>query len=162
MVIVIRQATGDDFDRIWSILEPIVSAGETYALPRDWKYDDAIAYWTQAGHTAFVAVWDGAVVGTYFIHPNQKGGGSHICNCGYATANGEMGKGVGREMCLHSLELAKQHGYKAMQYNFVISSNRRAVSLWQRCGFDIVGRLPGAFNSPTEGFVDVFVMFKNL
>lgn len=159
--------SGNEVDRggIWEILCPIIRAGETYAFPRDWNEEIALNYWCQDDHQVYVAIDSNdpnKIIGTYFIHPNQKGGGSTVCNCGYAIHSDTMRRGIGYELCLHSLNLARSLGYYAMQYNYVISSNDRAVKLWQRCGFEIVGTLPGAFVSPTVGRVDVYVMFQKL
>lgn len=62
----------------------------------------------------------------------------------------------------HSLTHARERGYRAMQFNFVVSTNERAVRLWQSLGFEIVGRLPGAFRHPEHGYVDVLVMYQLL
>ena len=158
----IRPANEDDRAAIWRILEPIIRAGETYALPRDWSETDALAYWFSPDHEVFVAVDGGAIVGTYFMHPNARGGGAHVCNCGYMTAPDAIGRGVARAMCAHSLEHARARGYRAMQYNLVVSSNGRALRLWQSFGFDVVGRLPEAFAHPLLGFVDAMVMYRAL
>ena len=158
----IRAATHDDEPALWAILEPILRAGESYALPRDMTRDAALAWWLSPANEAFVAVIDGVVTGTYFMHPNQLGGGSHVANCGYATAQQATGKGIARAMCLHSLEHAKARGYRAMQFNMVVSTNERAVRLWQSLGFAIVGTLPGAFAHPAKGDVDAFVMYRRL
>ena len=159
----IRRAAPADHGAIWEILAPIVRAGDTYTLPRDMSRDEALSYWLSSGHEVFVAEdADGNIIGTYFIRPNQHGGGSHVANCGYMTASSAAGRGVGRAMCEHSLAHARTRGFRAMQFNFVISTNERAVRLWQTCGFDIVGRLPGAFNHPALGDVDALVMFRSL
>jgi ribosomal protein S18 acetylase RimI-like enzyme len=100
--------------------------------------------------------------GTYYMRPNQAGGGQHVCNCGYMTHATATGRGVARRMCEHSLGHARSRGYRAMQFNFVVSTNECAVRLWQSLGFQIVGRLPGAFRHPTDGFVDAFVMYQLL
>lgn len=152
---------GDD-DAIWSILEPTIRDGETYPLPRDLDRASALAYWFSPEHTVFVAEEDGRIVGTYYLKANQKAGGAHVANCGYITARDAGRRGVGRAMCEHSLAYARSRGFRAMQFNFVVSTNERAVRLWQACGFEIVGRLPGAFNHPTGGFVEAFVMFRSL
>lgn len=157
----VRAATADDEDAIWSILEPILRAGETYALPRDWSREAALAYWFMAGHEVFVAE-AGAIVGTYFLCPNQRGGGAHVANAGYATAVAAQGKGVARAMCEHSIAHARARGFRAMQFNFVIATNTRAVELWKKLGFAIVGTLPGAFAHPTRGDVDAYVMYRRL
>ena len=161
-MLTVRQARADDADVVWSILEPVIRAGETYTLPRDISCLEGLAFWFASGHEVFVAEDEGGVVGTYFMRANQGGGGSHVANCGYVTATGVTGKGVARTMCAHSLEHAKRRGYRAMQFNFVVSNNERAVRLWKSFGFEIVGRLPGAFLHPTAGYIDAYVMYRSL
>ena len=124
--------------------------------------DEALAFWFAKGHEVFVAEDEGIVVGTYFLRANQSGGGSHVANCGYVTAVEATGRGVARAICAHSLEYAKKLGFRAMQFNFVVSSNERAVRLWKSFGFEVVGRLPGAFLHPTLGYTDAYVMFREL
>jgi ribosomal protein S18 acetylase RimI-like enzyme len=162
----IRPATDADADALWRILEPVIRAGETYPLPADMSREDALAYWLAPAHEVFVAVYKErdreAVLGTYYLRPNNAGGGAHVANCGYMVAADAPGRGVGRAMCAHSLARAKARGFRAMQFNFVISSNERAVRLWQHLGFEIVGRLPGAFAHPTLGFVDALVMWREV
>ena len=93
---------------------------------------DALAYWLAPDRETFVAEDEsGAILGTYYIRPNQAGGGAHVCNCGYMTAASATGRGVARALCAHSLEYARQAGYRAMQFNCVVSSNTRAVRLWR-------------------------------
>jgi len=130
---------------IWAVLEPTIRAGETYTLPRDMARQEALDYWFAPQHEVFVAE-DDEIVGTYFLQPNQQGGGSHVANCGYVTAPWATGRGVARAMCAHSLDRARERGFRAMQFNFVVSTNERAVALWHSFGFEIVGRLPGAFH----------------
>lgn len=162
MTLSIRQAQTEDRPAIWRIMEPIIRAGETYPLPRDMKDKAALAYWCSSLHTTFVAEQDSDVLGTYYIRPNNSGGGAHIANCGYMVGANAQGKGVARAMCSHSLDCAKEAGYRGMQFNFVIASNARAVALWTQMGFETLARLPKTFNHPTEGYVDALVMFKEL
>jgi len=157
----IRPALPGDDDAIRRIIMPTIRAGETYALPPDWTDADALAYWRSPGHTVFVAD-DGAVAGTYYIRPNQRGGGDHVANCAFMTAASATGRGVASAMCAHALQDAAAAGYGAMQFNFVVSTNTRAIALWRRFGFEIVGRLPGAFRHPTLGLVDALVMYRKL
>lgn len=158
----IRKALSRDEGAIWAILEPVIRAGETYPLPRDMGRQSALAYWLSPGHEVFVAEDHDEIVGTYFLKANQQGGGAHVANCGYMTAPHATGRGVARAMCAHSVERARQRGFQAMQFNFVVSTNERAVRLWQSCGFEIVGRLPRVFEHPTLGCVDAFVMYRPL
>lgn len=158
----IRPATAADWPAIWSILEPVIRAGETYTLDADMPEDAARAYWTGPDKTPFVALLDGAIVGTYYLRANQAGGGRHVCNCGYMTAAAASGRGIARQMCEHSLVVARAAGYTAMQFNFVVSTNERALRLWQSLGFQTVGLLPGAFRHPRFGNVDAVVMYRTL
>jgi ribosomal protein S18 acetylase RimI-like enzyme len=156
----IHPATESDRDAIWEILEPVIREGETYTLPRDMSKQQALEYWFAADKETFVWKENGKVLGTYFLKANQQGGGAHVANCGYVTAPSAQGRGIARQMCLHSLERAKERGFRAMQFNFVVSTNERALKLWVDLGFEVVGRLPLAFDHPTLGFVDALVMYR--
>jgi GNAT superfamily N-acetyltransferase len=120
-MLAIRPALSSDSDAIWSILEPILRAGKAYTLPRDITREGALSFWFSPAHEVFVAHDDGHIVGTYFLRPNQDGGGSHVANCGYMTAPAASGRGVARAMCAHSLDYARNCGFRAMQFNFVVS-----------------------------------------
>jgi L-amino acid N-acyltransferase YncA len=161
-MMIVRPASLSDANAIWAILEPTIRAGETYTLPLDMGREQALDYWFTAGNSVFVAEDDGEIVGTYYLRVNQRGGGAHVCNCGYMTATSASGRGVARTMCEHSLEYARSLGFRAMQFNFVASSNERAVRLWHTFGFETVGCLPGAFLHPRLGYVDALVMFRKL
>jgi ribosomal protein S18 acetylase RimI-like enzyme len=159
----IRPATPADAPAIWSIIGPVIRAGETYVLDRDLTEAEALAYWMGGDRETFVAEGQqDKILGTYYLKANQAGGGRHIANCGYITSAAATGRGVARAMCAHSLERARERGFRGMQFNFVVSTNTRAVALWESMGFEVVGRLPGAFEHPTEGFVDALVMYREL
>ena len=160
--LLIRPATPGDAAAIAAIILPTIRAGTTYTLDRDMTEADALAYWMGADKQTFVAERSGTVLGTYYIRPNQAGGGRHVCNCGYMTDATATGRGIASGMCEHSLAHARSSGYRAMQFNFVVSTNERAVCLWQRLGFAIVGRLTEAFRHPEFGYVDAFVMYRTL
>ena len=158
----IRNAEAGDAQSIAAIIMPTIRDGATYALDPDMSEADALAYWMGPDKETFVAEEDGAILGTYYMRPNQAGGGRHVCNCGYMTSLAATGRGVARRMCEHSLVHARFQGYRAMQFNFVVSTNERAVGLWQSLRFEIVGRLPLAFRHPTHGYVDALVMYQAL
>ena len=158
----IRPAQSADRDAIAAIVMPTIRQGTTYALDREMSEADALAYWLGPDKETFVAEEEGAIVGTYYLRRNQPGGGSHVCNCGYMTAPVAAGRGVARRMCAHSLDHARARGFRAMQFNFVVGTNERAIGLWQAMGFAVVGRLPEAFAHPEHGFVDALVMHRRL
>lgn len=158
----IRAATPDDAPALWAMLEPVFRAGDTYAIEPDIGRDAALDYWLGGSHRVFVAEEAGTPLGSYYICPNQRGGGAHVCNCGFVTAPAAQGRGVARAMLAHALDTGRDMGFAAMQFNFVVSTNTRAVALWQSAGFGVVGRLPGAFRHPQAGPVDALVMFRQL
>ncbi|HEU5247096.1 MAG TPA: GNAT family N-acetyltransferase [Candidatus Udaeobacter sp.] len=158
----IRAAAEADRDAIWEIFHEVVAAGDTYAIDPDVSREEALAYWSGADTQTYVAESTGRVVGTYILRPNQSGGGSHVANAGFMVAPDARGQGIGRAMGEHCLNEARRLGFRAMQFNFVVSTNESAVRLWEDLGFKIVGTLPSAFRHPEKGYVDVYVMFRSL
>lgn len=158
----VRAITKDDHDVLWSMLEPVFRAGDTYAINPDISKADAIRYWISADAGSYFIEDESGVLGTYYLKTNAAGGGSHVCNCGFITSRDSGGKGVARNMLDDALARAKTVGYKAMQFNFVLANNTRAIDIWQRAGFDTVGQLPNAFDHPQDGMIDALVMFKTL
>jgi len=161
-VLNIRQATEADGDAIWNIFHAVITAGDTYAFDPKMSRDEALAYWFRADTHTYVAEQDRHVVGTYILRPNQSGGGSHVANAAFMVAPKAHGLGVGKHMGEHCLSEARRLGFRAMQFNFVVSTNEAAIRLWKQLGFEIVGNLPGAFRHPEKGYVDVYVMFRSL
>lgn len=158
----IRPASPADHDAIWAILQPVYRAGETYCIAQDITRDDALTDWFSAPFTVFVAELDGRIVGTSHVGRNRPGGGAHVANASFATDPAARGKGVARALAEHALTWAQQAGFRAMQFNFVVSTNEDAVHLWQKVGFQVVGRLPSAFLHPRLGPVDALVMYRHL
>ena len=159
----IREYVESDWRRVWPILQQIVRAGDTYTFLPQSAEEEIRRAWVEAPAQTFVACdSEGQVLGTYFIKANQRGLGAHVCNCGYVVAPAAQGRGIAAQMCEHSQTQALAMGFKAMQFNFVVSTNIRAIRLWERLGFTVVGRLPGAFHHQKLGYVDALVMFKQL
>jgi GNAT superfamily N-acetyltransferase len=157
----IRPATESDRDAIWEMFREVIAAGETYPFDPEISREAALAYWFQRGAGVYVAEEDRHLLGSYTLHANQSGGGAHVANAGFIVSKGARGKGIGRAMGEHCLKEARRVGFRAMQFNFVVSTNESAVKLWQELGMKIVGTLPGAFHHPKRGYVDVYVMFQS-
>ena len=159
----IRSATDADRDAIWNIFHKVVAAGDTYALDPNISREDALAYWFAPGTHTYVAEQPAiGVAGTYILRPNQSGSGSHVANAGFMVSANARGQGLGRAMAEHCLTEARRLGFRAMQFNYVISTNTAAIRLWQDLDFEIVGTLASAFRHPDKGYVDVYVMYRSL
>ncbi|MEO0342600.1 MAG: GNAT family N-acetyltransferase [Pseudomonadota bacterium] len=161
--LIIRSANPADHPHIWSILKPIFHAGETYAIEQNITEKGALSYWAGPLNDVFVATdrRDG-ILGTYYLKPNGRGLADHICNCGYAVAAAAQGKGIARAMLEHSIVTASGLGFTAMQYNFVLETNARAIKTWERAGFETIGRIPKAYRHPTHGMIAARIMIRNL
>ncbi|MDF3021977.1 MAG: GCN5-like N-acetyltransferaser [Steroidobacteraceae bacterium] len=158
----IRPLRDEDWPGVWALLRATFAAGDTYTFPPDSSEADIRKAWVETPLATYVAREGETLLGTYFIKPNQPGLGSHVCNCGYVVAPESRGRGVAAAMCEHSQQFARERGFRAMQFNFVVATNVRAVKLWERLGFAVVGRLPGAFHHRDLGYVDALVMYKSL
>jgi GNAT superfamily N-acetyltransferase len=156
----IREAGPTDWPWIWEIFRVVVGAGDTYSFAPDTTEEEARRLWVTPPARAYVAAVGGVIAGTYTMRPNQPGLGAHVANAGFMVAPGKSGRGVGRAMGQHAIEQARLQGYGAMQFNFVVSTNERAVHLWQSLGFTIVGTVPGAFRHSEKGLVAIHIMHR--
>ena len=158
----IREATDRDRAAVWEIFRATVAPGEVFVYDPNTPREEAEAYWFAKGTRTYVAEQDGKVAGSYILRQNRPGLGDHVANAGFMVAPAARRSGIGRAMGEHALGEARRLGYRAMQFNFVISTNESAVRLWQNLGFRIVGTLPGAFRHARKGLVDAYVMFRSL
>ena len=162
MAVTIRPETPADADAVWAIVQAVLAAGDTYAQPTHPTRADGLATMQPPNGHTYVAEADGRVVGVYSLRPNAAGPGDHVANCGYMVAPDARGHGLGEAMCRHSLDEARRLGFRAMQFNAVVSTNTSAIRIWERCGFAIVGTVPGAFRHPVHGDVAIHVMHRML
>ena len=158
----IKIAEEKDWDQIWPIVHEVFGNGDTYAYPPETTKAEAYKIWMKSPSATHIAIQDGKVLGTYYIKPNQPALGSHVCNAGYMVSSKARGQRIGRALCAHSLQEAVKLGFKAMQYNLVVVSNKYAIELWQDMGFEIIGTLPRAFKHKELGLVDAHVMYRLL
>jgi L-amino acid N-acyltransferase YncA len=158
----IRPATPADVAAVVRIAREVVEDGTTYAFAPGTSDDELRAYWFNPAGVTFAARQGDDVVGCYLLRPNQPGRGAHVANASYAVDSRAFGRGVGRAMGEHSLQEAATRGYRAMQFNYVVSTNAAAVALWTKLGFAVVGRSPQSFDHPRLGHVDTLVMHRTL
>lgn len=158
----IRRAVKSDAEQIWNVFSEVIRAGDTYVFDPTTTKSEMEKLWFGNHMATFVAEESGQIVGTYIIKPNQIGLGSHIANCGYMVSTSARGKGIGNRMCEHSIDFARKSGYIGIQFNIVVSTNTRAVELWKKNGFRIIGTTPKGFRHDSLGFVDTYIMYKEL
>jgi len=159
----IRPYAPADWPAVWALLEPVFRAGETFPHDPTIGAAEALGLWVEQSQRVMVAVDPGgAVVGTYYLRPNTLCLGAHVANAGYVVAEHSRRRGVGSRLCQHSLETAWRLGFRAMQFNLVVSSNSAAIRCWRNNGFVVVGTLPGAFHHRKLGYVDALVMLQSL
>ena len=162
MTLDVKKITEDDFDEVWTLIKKIITKGDTYVFSPETKKNQMLSYWCSKSNHTYIVQNDGKLVGTFLIKDNQPGLGSHIANAAFMTEPDETGKGVGRLMSEFALKEAKNLGYSAMQFNFVVKSNSRAIRLWKKLGFLVIGEVPEAFNHATEGLTNALIMYRKL
>jgi L-amino acid N-acyltransferase YncA len=160
--LLLRRARDADWPAVWAIFRAVVATGDSYTYAPDMPEADARRAWTGAGMATYVAERADDVVGTYVLRPNQPALGAHVANAGYMVRPGAFGGGVGAAMGEHSLAEARAAGYRAMQFNAVVSTNVRAVALWRRLGFAVIGTVPEGFRHQRLGYVDLLIMHRRL
>lgn len=158
----IRKAQDADKPQVWEIIKSVIAKGDAYVFYPDTPREKMLAYWFSDEKKVYVAVLDNKILGTFFIKSNQPDLGSHICNAGYMVSPKAKGKGIGRKMAEFSLVEAKNLGYRAMQFNFVVKSNEIAVKLWLALGFEIIGEIPEAFQHKKHGLTNALIMYRKL
>ena len=158
----IRKTTGNDFDQIWEIIKQVIATGDTYVFAPDSGKEKMLAYWCGDDKHTYVVTIDEKIIGTFFIKDNFPDLGSHVANASFMTLPSMSGQGIGTAMGEYSLNEARQLGYKAMQFNLVVKSNTRAVRLWEKLGFEIVGEVPDAFNHQKNGLINAYIMWRRL
>jgi ribosomal protein S18 acetylase RimI-like enzyme len=158
----ISEIKKSDFESFWPVFKDVVNAQETYAIDPDIELEAAYTLWCLSAEKSYVVKANDIILGSYYIKPNAFGPGAHIANCGYIVSPQSRGKGIARLLCLHSQVIAIEFGYTAMQFNAVVSSNKIAINLWQKLGYDIIGTIPKAYQHKMLGLIDCFIMHKQL
>ena len=158
----ISEMTKGDFELFWPVFKEIVYAQETYAFDPDIDFELAYNLWCVSPQKTYAVKDSGLILGSYYIKPNASGPSSHISNCGYMVSPESRGKGIARKLCLHSQKIAIELCYSAMQFNSVVSSNETAINLWKNLGYKIIGTIPSAYKHKQLGFIDSFIMHKQL
>jgi L-amino acid N-acyltransferase YncA len=161
---VIREARAADWAAIWPILKEAGEAGETLTWDPRITEAKARASWMRElpGPTIVATDDDGRVIGSANTHPNHSGPGAHVANAGFVVHPARQQEGVGRALCRHVLDQAREDGYRAMQLNSVVETNTSAIRLWCSLGFQILAAVPEGFRHPAYGYVGLHIMYRTL
>jgi L-amino acid N-acyltransferase YncA len=162
MELAIRPISPSEFDAVWDIFREVVAEGDTYPYLPDTPKEQARKLWCPEGTRTYVASLDSKVVGTFYLRPNQPGLGSHVANAGFMVKKELRSRGIGRAMGEYAISEALRLGYKAMQFNLVVSRNVKSVELWKHVGFSVIGTIPKAFHYKQDDYVDALIMYKDL
>lgn len=163
MTATFRLATEIDFPLIRDMLRDTFAAEAYYALTNEMSDDFISDYWFKGdANETWIVEENGQVLGTYYMQRNRPGLGGHVANCGYIVSPHAQGKGIGRKMGEHSLARAGERGFRAMQFNFVVSTNEKAVKLWKDLGFRVIGTVPGGYHFQRRRYDDAYIMFREI
>lgn len=158
----IRKAKPTDRLNIWNIFHQIIQTGDTYAYSPGTTFKTFKKFWFAGNQLCFVLVDGKELFGSYVLRDNQPGLGSHIANASYIVSPAHQGKGIGKKLCAHSIKEAKKAGYLGIQFNIVVSTNKAAIHLWKKMGFEIIGTTPNGFKHQLLGYVNTYIMFRKL
>ena len=160
----IRLASDGDWPQLWPIIKAVVDAGETYVWRPTPDADEMRSIWLEPEpwHVVVAVDTSGVIVGTAKCGPNRPGRGSHVATASFIVDPRRQGEGIGRALGTYIVDWAASEGYHGMQFNAVVATNSSALALWESLGFGTVGVVPEAFDHPTEGLVDLTVMYRRL
>jgi ribosomal protein S18 acetylase RimI-like enzyme len=158
----IRKYREEDQDQVWEIIKYVISGGDSFTYDPGTPREEVLTDWTSPEKHTFVAVAGDKVLATFYIKPNQTGLGSHVANGSYMVSPDARRTGIGRMIGQFSIEEAQRLGFSAMQFNFVVKSNEKAVNLWKSLGFLIIGEIPEAYRHAEHGLTNAYIMYRKL
>lgn len=161
MTIQIRRANPGDLDEMWAAFQPLLAGGDAFPFGAGFEKATFQLHWFSS-HPAYLACEGERIVGMYKMGANYPDHGAHVASATYAVAAQAQGKGIGRALVEHSLQQARNEGFLAMQFNYVVSTNAAAMALYRKLGFNIAGTLPQAFRHRERGLVDAYVLHRFL
>lgn len=151
-----------DEEALYEIFREVVDSGSQFPYECSSMEEFHQQFFTPQGQVYVCHSLDGKVIGGFYLRANFSGRSSHIANAAYMIRNTYRSQGLGSLLIKSSLHLAKALGFQAMQFNMVLSQNTRAVKLYERLGFSVVGIIPQGVRNPSGNYQDGFVMHRKL
>lgn len=158
----LRLFNANDEDELYQIFREVVNSGSQFPYECNSIGEFHRQFFTPQGQVYVCHTLDGKVIGGFYLRSNFSGRSSHVANAAYMIRSTYRGKGVGSLLIKASMHLAKDQGFRAMQFNMVLSQNMLALKLYQRLGFNIAGILPEAIRNGDGSYQDGYVMYRKL
>jgi L-amino acid N-acyltransferase YncA len=161
MSISIREYRQEDLPAMIEIWNEVVNDGIAFPQTDPLDADRADVFFAGQNFTA-VAEQKSEVVGLYILHPNNIGRCGHIGNTSYVVKSTVRGMHIGEKLVKHSLEKAKELGFRLMQFNAVVESNHSAIHLYEKLGFIRLGTIPGGFRLLDGTYANIVLFYRVL
>lgn len=163
MKITVRPYRADDAVCAAEIWNHVVEAGNAFPQLEPMTPEEAQSFFENQSFTGIAQDDEsGETVGLYILHPNNIGRCGHICNASYAVKESARGQHVGEALVTHCLNEAKNLGFRILQFNAVVASNKAALHLYEKLGFTRLGTIPGGFRTDSGRYEDIIVHIKTL
>ena len=157
----VRGYDENDIPQMAEIWNEVVEQGEAFPQTETLSDEEARDFFATQSYCG-VCEENGRLVGLYILHPNNVGRCGHIANASYAVKSTCRGKGAGKVIVEHCLFIAKQKGFKVLQFNAVVASNVKAIKLYEALGFVRLGTVPQGFENKEGVFEDIILFYHTL
>lgn len=161
MELTVRQFKKEDVKEMTGIWNQVVDEANAFPQEKQFSFEEAEAFFRGQSHTA-VAEADGKIVGFYILHPNNVGRCGHLSNASYAVSRCARGQHIGEQLVRNCMEKAKELGFKVLQFNAVVATNKGAIRLYDRLGFQRLGTVPGGYRLADGSYEDIILFYITL
>lgn len=159
--ITVRPFEPADIPTMTEIWNEVVENGDAFPQDKPMDISEAERFFASQTFTG-VAEYKGEISGLYILHPNNVGRCGHISNASYAVSSKVRGKGIGRVLVEHSLFMARQKGFRILQFNAVVASNKAAIALYEKLGFKTIGTVKGGYFNKNKEYEDIILFYHDL
>ena len=151
-----------DIPEMIEVWNEVVSDGQAFPQEEILTLETGRAFFEAQAYCGVARDENGAICGLYILHPNNVGRCGHICNASYAVAKGKRGSGIGRRLVLDSLAIAKAAGFRIIQFNAVVASNKAALALYRELDFRHLGTIEEGFRNKDGEYENIEVFWRKL
>ena len=163
MTIRIREYKKEDVNEAVNIWNQVVEDGEAFPQMELLTEKTGDEFFRGQSFTGIAYDEDtGEIAGLYILHPNNIGRCGHICNASYAVKKGMRGQHIGEKLVTHCMQKGKELGFRILQFNAVVASNRYALRLYEKLGFIRLGTIPGGFLMKDGHYEDIILHYRVL